>query len=85
MPVPIDVLRIEIDRRRRENRNRIAGGGAGRYGSRVILDYLDDHTGGGRIVPRDTRARLAALRVVRPPRSLIRGPCDGRCRFSFFD
>jgi glutathione S-transferase len=37
--------------------------GAVYYDSRVILDYLDDRAGGGKIVPRDAKARLAALRL----------------------
>ena len=39
------------------------------YDSRVILEYLDDLAGGGRIVPRDARARFAALR--------LQALCDG--------
>jgi glutathione S-transferase len=41
----------------------IAEDGAAYYDSRVILDYLDDRAGGGKIVPRDAKARLAALRL----------------------
>jgi glutathione S-transferase len=41
----------------------IAEDGAAYYDSRVILDYLDDRAGGGKIVPRDSKARLAALRM----------------------
>ena len=37
--------------------------GSAVYDSRVILDYLDDRAGGGKIVPRDLKARLAALRL----------------------
>jgi glutathione S-transferase len=37
--------------------------GSAVYDSRVILDYLDDRAGGGKIVPRDSSARLAALRL----------------------
>jgi glutathione S-transferase len=37
--------------------------GSAVYDSRVILDYLDDRAGGGKIVPRDAKARLAALRL----------------------
>jgi glutathione S-transferase len=33
------------------------------YDSRVILEFLDQRAGGGRIVPREARARLAALRL----------------------
>ena len=39
------------------------------YDSRVILDYLDHRAGGGKIVPRDAKARLAALR--------LQALCDG--------
>ena len=35
----------------------------------MILDYLDDRAGGGKIVPRDAKARLAALR--------LQALCDG--------
>ena len=41
----------------------IAEDGTAYYDSRVILDYLDDRSGGGKIVPRDAKARLAALRL----------------------
>ena len=47
----------------------IAEDGAAYYDSRVILDYLDDRAGGGRIVPRDSKGRLAALR--------LQALCDG--------
>lgn len=43
--------------------------GVAYYDSRVILDYLDNRAGGGRIVPRDAKARLAALR--------LQALCDG--------
>src|SRR5580698_657792 len=43
--------------------------GSAVYDSRVILDYLDDRAGGGKIVPRDSKARLAALR--------LQALCDG--------
>lgn len=33
------------------------------YDSRVILDYLDERAGGGRIVPREAKRRLDALRL----------------------
>jgi glutathione S-transferase len=33
------------------------------YDSRVILEYLDHRAGGGRIVPKDPMARIAALRL----------------------
>lgn len=39
------------------------------YDSRVILDYLDERAGGGRIVPRQGPQRLAALR--------LQALCDG--------
>ena len=41
----------------------IAEDGVAYYDSRVILDYLDDRSGGGKIVPREPKARLAALRL----------------------
>jgi glutathione S-transferase len=47
----------------------IAEDGTAYYDSRVILDYLDDRSGGGKIVPRDAKARLAALR--------LQALCDG--------
>ena len=47
----------------------IAEDGAAYYDSRVILDYLDDRAGGGKIVPREPKARLAALR--------LQALCDG--------
>ena len=47
----------------------IAEDGTAYYDSRVILDYLDDRAGGGKIVPRDAEARLAALR--------LQALCDG--------
>jgi glutathione S-transferase len=37
--------------------------GSAIYDSRVILDYLDDRAGGGKIVPGDSKARLTALRL----------------------
>ena len=37
--------------------------GSAVYDSRVILDYLDDRAGGGKIVPRQPKERLAALRL----------------------
>ena len=43
--------------------------GSAVYDSRVILDYLDDRAGGGKIVPREPKARLAALR--------LQALCDG--------
>jgi glutathione S-transferase len=39
------------------------------YDSRVILEYLDHRVGGGRILPREWNARLAALR--------LQALCDG--------
>jgi glutathione S-transferase len=39
------------------------------YDSRVILDYLDERAGGGRIVPRQGKERVAALR--------LQALCDG--------
>ena len=47
----------------------IAEDGIAYYDSRVILDYLDDRAGGGKIVPRDPAKRLAALR--------LQALCDG--------
>jgi glutathione S-transferase len=41
----------------------IAEDGIAYYDSRVILEFLDERAGGGRIVPREPRARLAALRL----------------------
>ena len=43
--------------------------GAAYYDSRVILDFLDERAGGGKIVPREPRQRLAALR--------LQALCDG--------
>jgi glutathione S-transferase len=37
--------------------------GAAYYDSRVILEFLDQRAGGGRIVPSEAPARLAALRL----------------------
>ena len=39
------------------------------YNSRVIVDFLDERAGGGKIVPREPRQRLAALR--------LQALCDG--------
>ena len=39
------------------------------YDSRVILEYLDDRAGGGKIIPRAAAPRLAALR--------LQALCDG--------
>jgi glutathione S-transferase len=41
----------------------LAEDGTTYYDSRVIIEYLDERAGGGRIVPRESRARLAALRL----------------------
>jgi glutathione S-transferase len=35
--------------------------GTALYDSRVILEYLDHHAGGGRIIPKEPNARFAAL------------------------
>jgi glutathione S-transferase len=43
--------------------------GSAIYDSRVILDYLDERAGGGKIVPRDAKRRLEALR--------LQALCDG--------
>jgi glutathione S-transferase len=37
--------------------------GAAYYDSRVILEFLDERAGGGRIIPREAGTRLAALRL----------------------
>jgi glutathione S-transferase len=47
----------------------IAEDGIAYYDSRVILEYLDVRAGGGKIVPRDPKERLAALR--------LQALCDG--------
>jgi glutathione S-transferase len=47
----------------------LAEDGNAYYDSRVILEYLDHRAGGGKIVPRDATARLAALR--------LQALCDG--------
>lgn len=47
----------------------IAEDGSAIYDSRVILDYLDERSGGGKIVPADPRRRLVALR--------LQALCDG--------
>jgi glutathione S-transferase len=47
----------------------IAEDGTAYYDSRVILEFLDERAGGGRIVPRAASARLAALR--------LQALCDG--------
>lgn len=43
--------------------------GTAYYDSRVILEYLDHRTGGGKIIPREPSARFAALR--------LQALCDG--------
>jgi glutathione S-transferase len=47
----------------------IADDGAVYYDSRVILEYLDDRAGGGKIIPRRSDERFAALR--------LQALCDG--------
>jgi len=47
----------------------IAEDGVDYYDSRVVLDYLDHRAGGGRIVPQESKARFAALR--------LQALCDG--------
>jgi glutathione S-transferase len=47
----------------------IAEDGTAYYDSRVILEFLDERAGGGRIVPREASARLAALQ--------LQALCDG--------
>ncbi len=37
--------------------------GSAIYDSRVILDYLDERAGGGKIIPRDAKRRLEALHL----------------------
>ena len=43
--------------------------GTSYYDSRVIVEYLDHLAGGGRIIPREARARFEALR--------LQALCDG--------
>jgi glutathione S-transferase len=43
--------------------------GTAYYDSRVVLEFLDERAGGGKIVPREPRGRLAALR--------LQALCDG--------
>jgi glutathione S-transferase len=43
--------------------------GTAYYDSRVILEYLDERSGGGKIMPREAARRLAALR--------LQALCDG--------
>jgi glutathione S-transferase len=47
----------------------IAEDGIAYYDSRVIVDFLDERAGGGRIVPREAQWRFAALR--------LQALCDG--------
>jgi glutathione S-transferase len=47
----------------------IADDGVAYYDSRVILEFLDERAGGDKILPRDRRARFAALR--------LQALCDG--------
>jgi glutathione S-transferase len=47
----------------------IAEDGIAYYDSRVILEFLDQHAGGGKIIPREPARRLAALR--------LQALCDG--------
>jgi glutathione S-transferase len=47
----------------------IAEDGSTFYDSRVILEYLDDRAGGGKIIPREAGPRFAALR--------LQALCDG--------
>ena len=47
----------------------IADDGTCYYDSRVILEYLDDKSGGGKIIPRQSKERFAALR--------LQALCDG--------
>src|SRR5688500_9663662 len=41
----------------------IIEGGTALYDSRVIVEYLDHRAGGGKIIPNEPQARLAALRL----------------------
>ncbi len=41
----------------------LAENGEAIYDSRVIVEYLDQRAGGGKIIPREPRARLEALRL----------------------
>src|SRR4051812_28261061 len=50
----------------------IAEDGDAYYDSRVIVEYLDHRAGGGRIVPAQPKARLAALRL----QALADGICE---------
>jgi glutathione S-transferase len=47
----------------------LLGDGTTLYDSRVILEYLDHHAGGGRIIPSEPRARFQAL--------TLQALCDG--------
>jgi glutathione S-transferase len=70
---PVDVLDANDSVRRQNPLGKIpvllAEDGTAIYDSRVILEYLDHRAGGGRILPRDWDARLAALR--------LQALCDG--------
>ena len=50
----------------------IAEDGTAYYDSRVIVEYLDQRAGGGKVVPADPKARLDALRL----QALSDGICD---------
>ena len=47
----------------------VAEDGSTFYDSRVILEYLDDRAGGGKVIPREAGPRFAALR--------LQALCDG--------
>ena len=70
---PVDVLDANDSVRRQNPLGKIpvllSEDGTAIYDSRVILEYLDHRAGGGRILPRDWEARLAALR--------LQALCDG--------
>jgi glutathione S-transferase len=70
---PVDVLDTNDSIRRQNPIGKIPAllieDGTAVYDSRVIIEYLDHRAGGGRILPRDWDARLAALR--------LQALCDG--------
>jgi len=70
---PADALNPEDSLRKQNPLGKIPAlvteDGTSIYDSRVILEYLDHRAGGGRILPRDWDARLAALR--------LQALCDG--------
>ena len=70
---PVDVLDANDSVRRQNPLGKIpvllSEDGTAIYDSRVILEYLDHRAGGGRILPRDWEARLAAL--------WLQALCDG--------